>query len=129
VVLGATRVQLSDASGLSRLDRLSAADLVAVLRAVLGQPELRPLLAGLPVAGLTGTVADRFRRGPPRAGAGVVRAKTGTLSGVSALAGHVVDDEGRVLVFAFLTDRAPSTDPAEDALDRLASRLAECGCG
>jgi D-alanyl-D-alanine carboxypeptidase/D-alanyl-D-alanine-endopeptidase (penicillin-binding protein 4) len=126
--LGAEGVRLSDASGLSRLDRVSPAALVAVLRASLDRPELRPMLAGLPVAGLTGTIADRFRHGPPRAGAGVVRAKTGTLTGVSALAGHVVDADGRVLVFAFLTDRAPSTDAAEDALDRLAGRLAGCGC-
>jgi serine-type D-Ala-D-Ala carboxypeptidase/endopeptidase (penicillin-binding protein 4) len=127
--LGATDIRLSDASGLSRLDRVSPAALVAVLQASLERSDLRPLLAGLPVAGLTGTIADRFLRGAPRAGAGVVRAKTGTLTGVSALAGHVVDADGRVLVFAFLTDRAPSTDAAEDALDRLAGRLAGCGCG
>lgn len=121
-------VTLEDASGLSRLDRVSPAALVAVLRAAIDRPALRPLLAGLPVAGFTGTVADRYRRGPTRAGAGVVRAKTGTLTGVSALAGYVVDADGRLLVFAFLTDRAPSTEPAQEALDRLAGRLARCGC-
>lgn len=126
--LGATGVRLSDASGLSRLNRVSPAALVAVLLQSLERPELRPLLAGLPVAGLTGTIADRFRSGPPRAGAGVVRAKTGTLTGVSALAGYVVDADGRVLVFALLADRAPSTEAAEDALDRLTGRLARCGC-
>jgi serine-type D-Ala-D-Ala carboxypeptidase/endopeptidase (penicillin-binding protein 4) len=121
-------IHLSDASGLSRLDTVTAASLVAVLRLVQERPELRPVVAGLPVAGFSGTVFDRFRERDTRRGAGVVRAKTGTLNGVSALAGQLVDADGRLLVFAFLTDRAPSPDVAEDALDALAARLARCGC-
>lgn len=123
-------LQLYDASGLSRLDRVDAHLLVAVLaRAVSARhPELRPVVEGLPVAGLTGTLADRFRHRQVVAGAGVVRAKTGNLIGVNTLAGEVVDADGRVLLFAFLTAAAPSPQAGESALDRLAATLALCGC-
>ncbi|MDQ6873444.1 MAG: D-alanyl-D-alanine carboxypeptidase, partial [Actinomycetota bacterium] len=71
-----------------------------------------------------------FRLAGDRTGAGRVRAKTGTLSGVSALAGVVRDTDGRLLVFAVLADRVPAggTDGAEIALDRVAAALAGCGC-
>ena len=88
------------------------------------------MVTGLPVAGFTGTLADRFLVGSAKAGAGVVRAKTGTLTGVSALAGTVPDREGRVLAFAFLVDRTADGGALEvpAALDRAAAALATCGC-
>jgi len=122
-------LRLVDASGLSRLDRVSAATLVAVLRAAVREPSLRGLLGGVPIAGATGTLAKRYRSAASRAGAGVVRAKTGTLAGVNSLAGTVVDADGRLLVFAFFTDRAIAPARTEAALDRLAAILARCGCG
>jgi D-alanyl-D-alanine carboxypeptidase/D-alanyl-D-alanine-endopeptidase (penicillin-binding protein 4) len=119
-----------DASGLSRRDRVTAATLVALLRVCLqpGRPVLAAMLRGLPIAGLTGTLADRYRVGEARWGAGTVRAKTGTLTRVSTLAGYLVDADGRLLVFALLSDRAPSATAAESALDLIAARLARCGC-
>ena len=123
-----TGLRLVDASGLSRLDRVSAATLVAVLRAAVSETPLRGLLDGVPIAGATGTLADRYRAAKSRAGAGVVRAKTGTLAGVNSLAGTVVDADGRLLVFAFFTDRAIAPTRTEAALDRLAAILAGCGC-
>ncbi|HWB66028.1 MAG TPA: D-alanyl-D-alanine carboxypeptidase/D-alanyl-D-alanine-endopeptidase [Mycobacteriales bacterium] len=116
---------LFDGSGLSRRDRVTPRALVALLRVVAapGQPLLRPLLAGLPVAGLTGTLADRYRTHSTAAAAGVVRAKTGTLTGVSSLAGLVVDRQGRLLAFAFVAPHAPQPATAETALDRLAASL------
>ncbi|HET7530487.1 MAG TPA: D-alanyl-D-alanine carboxypeptidase/D-alanyl-D-alanine-endopeptidase [Mycobacteriales bacterium] len=122
-------LRLVDGSGLSHLDRVSARLLAGVLRLVVGTPQLRPVTEGLPVAGFTGTLADRYGNRVTRAGAGVVRAKTGTLAGVNTLAGTVVDADGRLLVFAFLTDRAMDPDTTEHALDRLAASLARCGCG
>ena len=122
-------VRLYDASGLSRDDRVTPRALAAVLRAVAqGEPPLRTMTAALPVAGFTGTLADRFRHGPSRVAAGAVRAKTGTLAGVNALAGQVVDVDGRLLVFAFLAEHVPLPGPAEHGLDRLAAALARCGC-
>jgi D-alanyl-D-alanine carboxypeptidase/D-alanyl-D-alanine-endopeptidase (penicillin-binding protein 4) len=61
-----------------------------------------------------------------------VRAKTGTLTGVSALAGLVHDADGRLIVFALIADRVPGgeagTAGSEAALDRVAAALAGCGC-
>jgi serine-type D-Ala-D-Ala carboxypeptidase/endopeptidase (penicillin-binding protein 4) len=125
----ATAVSLFDTSGLSHRDRATAAGLVTVLRAAVHNPTLSPLLEGLPVAGLTGTLAPRYRTSPTSQAAGVLRAKTGTLTGVNSLAGEVVDTSGRLLVFAFLAPHAPSPGITEAALDRLAARLVRCGCG
>ena len=122
------RLRLYDGSGLSTLDRVTARLLVAVLRLVAQRPGLAAVSAGLPIAGFTGTLAERYRQRLTRAGAGVVRAKTGTLAGVNTLAGAVVDADGRLLVFAFLTNRATGPDATEPALDRLAAELADCGC-
>jgi D-alanyl-D-alanine carboxypeptidase/D-alanyl-D-alanine-endopeptidase (penicillin-binding protein 4) len=125
----ADSVSLHDTSGLSHRDRLTARSLVAVLRAAIRDPRLRPVLEGLPVAGLTGTLADRYATSPSSHAAGVLRAKTGTLTGVNTLAGEVVDRSGRLLLFAFLAPHAPSAGSAEAALDALAARLVRCGCG
>lgn len=118
-----------DGSGLAARDRLTVATLAAVLETIIDRPALHPVLAGLPVAGWSGTLDNRYLSGRDRSGAGVVRAKTGTLTGVSALAGIVHDADGRLLVFAFDADRVRSTDAAEAGLDGLAAALARCGCG
>jgi D-alanyl-D-alanine carboxypeptidase/D-alanyl-D-alanine-endopeptidase (penicillin-binding protein 4) len=128
--------QLVDGSGLSLRDRLSPIVLTAVLRAVAdpAQTSLRPMIEGLPVAGFTGTLAARYRVPPrkvlPDVGAGSVRAKTGTLTGVSALAGYVTDADGRLLAFAFIANAVPvgGLTAAQAALDRIAGRLSTCGC-
>jgi D-alanyl-D-alanine carboxypeptidase/D-alanyl-D-alanine-endopeptidase (penicillin-binding protein 4) len=107
-------------------DRVTASTLAGVVRLIAGTvaPRLHAVLAGMPVAGWSGTLADRYVAGTDRAGAGVVRAKTGTLSGVSTLAGTVHDRSGRLLAFALMADRTSSTAAAEEALDRIAARLA-----
>ena len=87
-----------------------------------------PVLGGLAIAGVTGTLADRFYTDSSYAGAGVVRAKTGTLTGVSSLAGGVVDRDGRLLVFAFTTNSASDVFSARASLDDAATVLARCGC-
>lgn len=123
---------LSDASGVSQRDRLSPAVLVALLRTALfgPHPELAQLVSALPVAGWEGTLAARYQTPAGIDGAGRVRAKTGTLSGVVTLAGIVGDRAGRLLVFAVLADRVPTTGTlaAEQAVDAVAARLADCGC-
>lgn len=139
LVLGQLGVEVGtgmhDGSGLASSDRLSPAALTGVMRLIVGpaHPVLHDALAGLPVAGWSGTLADRYLKGTSSAGgAGVVRAKTGTLTSVSSLAGVVHGRSGRLLAFAFLADRvAPSqagTEAAEAALDAVVTRLATCGC-
>ncbi|MGW6705180.1 D-alanyl-D-alanine carboxypeptidase/D-alanyl-D-alanine endopeptidase [Streptomyces sp. NPDC054956] len=114
----------ADGSGLDRADKVSAGLLTSLLvkAADPQRPELRPVLTGLPVAGFTGTLRTRNAGSSPAAG--LLRAKTGTLTGVNSLAGTVVDSSGRLLAFAFLT--ANTTDPgaAEKGLDKLAAAVA-----
>jgi D-alanyl-D-alanine carboxypeptidase/D-alanyl-D-alanine-endopeptidase (penicillin-binding protein 4) len=125
-------VRLLDGSGLSRLDRVQPAALTRLLAAVAGadRERLFPVLSGLPVAGFDGTLEKRYRKGPGLPAAGVVRAKTGTLNGVSALAGLVRTRDGRLLAFDFTADAVPLSLAlaSQTALDRLAAALAGCGC-
>jgi D-alanyl-D-alanine carboxypeptidase/D-alanyl-D-alanine-endopeptidase (penicillin-binding protein 4) len=132
---------MNDGSGLSGRDRVPAGVLSQVLlkaarasvAASSGSSQLRPLLAGLPVAGWDGTLAEQGRfAGTASSAFGVVRAKTGSLTGVSALAGVVTDRDGRLLVFSFVADQVPGGDPdsaaARVALDQAAAAVAGCGC-
>ncbi|WP_243745087.1 D-alanyl-D-alanine carboxypeptidase/D-alanyl-D-alanine endopeptidase [Streptomyces hainanensis] len=119
--------RLVDASGLDREGRVTA-DLLTRALAVAAdpeRPELRAALTGLPVAGFSGTLAGRYDEGGAGvAGAGVVRAKTGTLTGVNSLAGTVATSDGRVLAFAFLASETRDPAAAESALDEAAAALA-----
>ena len=137
VDVGRDALALVDGSGLSRLNRLEPAALTRLLARVAADDgsgvaeRLSPVLTGLPVAGFTGTLDDRYRRGGALPAAGVVRAKTGTLDGVSALAGLVRTADGRLLAFDLTAQGVPfgaATLRAEAALDRLAAGLAACGC-
>ncbi|QLQ38319.1 D-alanyl-D-alanine carboxypeptidase/D-alanyl-D-alanine endopeptidase [Micromonospora robiginosa] len=129
--LPAGEISLADGSGLSRTNRISPS-LLTDLITLAGNgshPELAAIFGGLPVGGWSGTLDERYRADATRTGAGVVRAKTGTLSGVNAIAGTVTTADGRLLTFAVLTDRTQgSLDETRQALDRITSALAGCGC-
>ena len=88
--------------------------------------ELASILSGLAVAGFDGTLADRFVIGEAREGAGVVRAKTGTLTGISAEAGVVTTCDGGLVAYAFVADEVVDTEAARAALDDAAALLATC---
>jgi D-alanyl-D-alanine carboxypeptidase/D-alanyl-D-alanine-endopeptidase (penicillin-binding protein 4) len=122
-----TGVTLSDGSGLSREDRVPASVLTAVVSGA-ADDSLKgtsAILSGLPVAGYDGTLFDR---GDAETAPGTVRAKTGTLLGVHALAGTVVTVDGRLLAFSVIADGSGSDAAAEGALDHVAAALAACGC-
>jgi D-alanyl-D-alanine carboxypeptidase/D-alanyl-D-alanine-endopeptidase (penicillin-binding protein 4) len=87
---------------------------------------LAPLLDDLPVAGATGSLTSRYVH-RDRAGAGWVRAKTGTLSVASSLVGYVLDRDGRVLTFALMSNDRPP-EASRPALDSIAGTLRNCGC-
>lgn len=122
---------VADVSGLALANQVSARQLAEVVRAITSGPDtrLRAALAGFPVAGLTGTLENRYVDRSTSQGAGLVRAKTGTLNSVIALTGYVVDADGRLLVFSFIgNELTPGAAGNKTALDRSASALAACGC-
>ncbi len=123
-------LDLDDGSGLSRDDKVPAVTLAKALAvaAANANPQLWAVSYGLPVAGFTGTLDDRFQRREQRVGRGVVRAKTGTLTGISSLAGLVVAADGALLSFAFLSTNPKSVGAAELVWDKAAAALAACGC-
>jgi D-alanyl-D-alanine carboxypeptidase/D-alanyl-D-alanine-endopeptidase (penicillin-binding protein 4) len=121
-----------DGSGLSRRDRLTPETLLGVLRVAASDehPELRQVITGLPVAGFTGSLQWRFDDAPAAA-RGRVRAKTGTLTGVSGLAGIATDVDGNLMAFVAIADKVavPQTLAARRDLDRIAAALGSCHCG
>ncbi|WP_020579439.1 D-alanyl-D-alanine carboxypeptidase/D-alanyl-D-alanine-endopeptidase [Actinopolymorpha alba] len=127
-VTEADQIELHDGSGLSRQGRLSA-DVLTETLALAARPEfpeLRAVLTGLPVAGFSGSLDQRFY-GAAATGIGQVRAKTGTLSGIGSLAGVATTKDGTLLAFAVISDQARMSDP-RPALDQIAATLAGCGC-
>ncbi|WP_242613894.1 D-alanyl-D-alanine carboxypeptidase/D-alanyl-D-alanine endopeptidase [Actinomadura roseirufa] len=124
-------VLVNDGSGLSPRNRISPVALARIVSLAAGpeRPDLRAVITGLPVAGFSGTLRPpRYTVPASQAGAGTVRAKTGTLAGVSTLAGVAHDADGRLLAFAFMAgDGKGPVDPG--MLDRLAAAVASCGCG
>ncbi|MBT2207573.1 D-alanyl-D-alanine carboxypeptidase/D-alanyl-D-alanine-endopeptidase [Actinomadura sp. NEAU-AAG7] len=127
----ANGVQVNDGSGLSPQNRISPVALARIVSLAAGpdRPDLRAVITGLPIAGFSGTLSPpRYTVPASQGGAGIVRAKTGTLSGVSTLAGIAYDADGRLLAFAFMAgDGKAPVDPGK--LDRLAAAVATCGCG
>jgi serine-type D-Ala-D-Ala carboxypeptidase/endopeptidase (penicillin-binding protein 4) len=124
-----TGATLLDSSGLSADDRLTAKTLDGVVQAAAGpdQPTLRALLDLLPIAGGSGTLADRFLDAATNLGpAGWLRAKTGSLTAVNSLVGVLTDRSGRVLTFAFISNAAGPN--GRNAIDALATELWSCGC-
>ncbi|MGA3152181.1 MAG: D-alanyl-D-alanine carboxypeptidase/D-alanyl-D-alanine-endopeptidase [Streptosporangiaceae bacterium] len=128
-------VSLVDGSGLSPDDRITPAALIALigLAASPAHPGLRAAITGLPVAGFSGTLApggSAFAEAGPAA-LGVVRAKTGNLLTVAALAGIASARNGQLLAFAVMADRLPARGGLTVAglqMARLATVLAGCGC-
>jgi serine-type D-Ala-D-Ala carboxypeptidase/endopeptidase (penicillin-binding protein 4) len=123
---------LRDSSGLSVDDRLTAETLdgvvtAAAANATLDDHDLRPLVDLLPIAGGSGTLSNRFTdTDAGRDALGLLRAKTGSLTGTNALAGFVTDDSGRVLTFSLISNNAGPT--GRTAIDAVASALRTCGC-
>ena len=129
--LPADEAKLSDSSGLSRRNGISPTMLTELLAlAASGQrPALSSIFSGLPVAGWSGTLAERFASPNPNQSAqGVVRAKTGTLSGVNTMAGQLITEDGRLLVFAIMASGSTNATSGKAALDKVAAQLVSCGC-
>ena len=113
-----------DGSGLSRYNLLNAELLTQLLVYMYQNFELMPeYLASLPIAGVDGTLSNRMQGVYAEK---VLRAKTGTLSGVSALAGYTVTADDKVFAFGILISHyVGSATPARDIQDKIGNYLTE----
>ncbi|HEX5724868.1 MAG TPA: D-alanyl-D-alanine carboxypeptidase/D-alanyl-D-alanine-endopeptidase, partial [Longimicrobiaceae bacterium] len=114
-------LRMEDGSGLSRLDRLTARAVVALLAEMARGPLAEAFRASLPAAGDPEGLERRMRGTPA---AGNLRAKTGTLATVSALSGYVTGADGERLAFAILANGVSSPARAKEVEDRIGARLA-----
>lgn len=123
VGIDTTAMVLADGSGVSRYNLVTAGQIVDLLVYMAGRADLAPtFLAALPVAGVDGTLENRMRG---TAAESAVRAKTGSLAGVSALSGYVSTAGGERLAFSLLMEFFTGpTDPRRAVQDSLVAALA-----
>lgn len=106
---------LDNGSGLSRHTRISAEHLAQLLQSAWNSAVMPELMASLPLAAMDGTMKKRLRQ---QGVAGQAHIKTGSLEGVRAIAGYVLDRSGRRAIVVFLINHANAgaARPAQDAL-------------
>ena len=118
-------ITAKDGSGLSSKDRISAMTLGKALLKIYSDPKFIPLINGLPIGGVSGTMKSRFIKTAPQ-GVGLVRAKTGTLRGVVTMAGFIDSGEYEY-AFVILADRVGRYHAAEVAaratMDKILGKL------
>lgn len=121
-----SRIKLRDGSGLSRMNLVTpemTADLLMYMWNHKNPAVRQAYYNSLPIGGVDGTLEDRYRRGP---GYRNVRAKTGTLSGVSSLSGYVSTGGGTPLLFVLMcnnfTTKTSAVRRTQDALITMLSR-------
>ena len=113
---------VSDGSGMSNYNRMSPRAVVGLLRWATTQPWGTAWRETFPVAGVDGTLADRFR------GSSLERrlfAKTGTLNATNALSGYLTARSGRTLIFSFLANDVPRSGGATAVMERVLTTIAE----
>lgn len=113
--LAVPELVLENGSGLSRIERISARNLGAVLLNAWASPVMPELMASLPVAAVDGTLRKRLKSAEV---AGQAHVKTGSLSGVRSIAGYVLDAKGNRAVVVFMVNHvnAFNAQAAQDAL-------------
>ncbi len=106
---------IENGSGLSRSERISADTLGRMLLLAWQRPWMPEYISALPIAGLDGTARRRLRDSPA---SGYAHIKTGSLNGVRAIAGYVLDRHGRrhALVMMVNHPEAAASAAAQDAL-------------
>ena len=114
---------LDNGSGLSRRERISAGSLVNLLLAADASNVRDEYASSLAVAATDGTVQRRFQNGSV---GGQALLKTGTLEGVRAIAGYVIDRDGRRFALAALVNH-PNAGHAQAALDVLVQWIYQNG--
>lgn len=122
VGLDTLSIRLADGSGVSRYNLVTARQIVRLLAYVANRDDLAEVYAAaLPIAGLDGTLEDRMAGTPAE---GHARAKTGSLSGVSALSGYAPAADGERLAFSIVMEFfAGPTTPVRAVQDSLVVEL------
>lgn len=110
-----------DGSGLSRGNRASAREVVDLLAAMSERPIGKAYRSTLPLAGRDGTLAGRLQG---TAANRRCEAKTGTLTGASALSGYCTTRSGREIAFSILMNSVGSSSTARRHQDSIAARIA-----
>lgn len=120
------RLVIQDASGLSGENRVTATQVAQLLVKIRNDSRFAPLIGGLPISGMTGTLRHRFLETAPQA-VGLVKAKTGTLNGTANLAGYVEAGD-REYVFVIIADKLKKSYSAENraraTVDRILGKIA-----
>jgi D-alanyl-D-alanine carboxypeptidase len=121
-----SKLVVKDASGLSKENRVTAEQISKLLMVIYHDPKFAPLINGLPVGGISGTLQHRFIETAPEA-VGLVRAKTGTLNGTTNLAGYVESGDHEY-IFVIIADRHSKsysvTKKVRATVDRILGKIA-----
>jgi D-alanyl-D-alanine carboxypeptidase len=124
--LDTTKVVVKDASGLSRKNRVTAMQVAELLVKIRDEGKYAPVVNGLPIGGISGTMEKRFVKTAPNA-VGLVKAKTGTLNGTANLAGYVESGDHEY-AFVIIADKLPRTysagERARAIVDRILGKIA-----
>ena len=116
-----TPYRVADGSGLSLYNYVSAEMLVSLLGYAWRNESIRQhLLPSLPIAGFDGTLKNRMSGTEAE---GNVRAKTGTVTGVSALAGYITAINGHILAFAIINQGITSASIGRGFQDKVCQEL------
>ena len=125
--IDATGLNAVDGSGLSRANRVSAEMLSQLLLKTYNNDKYRTIYGGLPVGGVNGTMRNRFVTSAPKA-IGLVRTKTGSLTGVVSMAGYVQGGDHEY-IFVAIADRIPKNPTAARAariaFDKVLAKVAK----
>lgn len=115
--------QIADGSGLSLYNYVTPQVLVGLLnRAYIDEGIRQHLLAALPVGGVDGTLEKRMLK---TKAAGNVRAKTGTVEGVSSLSGYLITSHGHLLSFSIINQGVMKSETGKNFQDKVCIRLCE----
>ncbi len=125
--IDSTGLNAVDGSGLSRSNRVSATMLAQLLLKTYNSDKYRTIYGGLPVGGVNGTMRNRFVTSAPKA-IGLVRTKTGSLTGVVSMAGYVQGGDHEY-IFVAIADQIPKNTTAAKAarvaLDKVLAKFAK----
>jgi serine-type D-Ala-D-Ala carboxypeptidase/endopeptidase (penicillin-binding protein 4) len=112
-----------DGSGLSRSNRAKPSTFVTLLREMYVQDSGGLFYQSLPIAGVNGTLRNRFRNTPVE---GRVHAKTGTLQGVRALSGYLENDSYGTIAFSIVINQpGQSGQIMTEAIDQIVLQTAQ----